>query len=133
MIEISTFVELDSLVLLLLTRPSKQCGFCNYLLDQSLISQDCQSGLIGESGRGCAGCPNYPCGPLVQVVQVVKVVRTESGKYCSILFEQNSQYQSPELKLTHLLGDLSFEGINEVFVEEVSFPWKMLNVRQVVR
>ena len=93
------------------TRPSKQCGFCNYLLDQSLISQDCQSGLIGESGRGGAGCPNYPCGPLVQVVQVVKVVRTESGKYCSILFEQNSQYQSPELKLTHLLGDLSFEGI----------------------
>ena len=115
------------------TRPSKQCGFCNYLLDQSLISQDCQSGLIGQSGRGGAGCPNCPRGPLVQVVQVVKVVRTESGKYCSILFEQNSQYQSPELKLTHLLGDLSFEGINEVFVEEVSFPWKMLNVRQVVR
>ena len=93
------------------TRPSKQCGFCNYLLDQSLISQDCQSGLIGQSGRGGAGCPNCPRGPLVQVVQVVKVVRTESGKYCSILFEQNSQYQSPELKLTHLLGDLSFEGI----------------------
>ena len=79
-----------------------------------MISQDCQSGLIGGSGRGGAGCPNYPRGPLVQVVQVVqvvKVVRTESGKYCSILFEQNSQYQSPELKLTHLLGDLSFEGI----------------------
>ena len=98
-----------------------------------MISQDCQSGLIGQSGRGGAGCPNCPRGPLVQVVQVVKVVRTESGKYCSILFEQNSQYQSPELKLTHLLGDLSFEGINEVFVDEVSFPWKMLNVRQVVR
>ena len=113
------------------TRPSKQCGFCNYLLDQSLISQDCQSGLIGQSGRGGAGCPNCPRGPLVQVVQVVKVVRTESGKYCSILFEQNSQYQSPELKLTHLLGLLKV--FNEVFVEEVSFPWKMLNARQVVR
>ena len=98
-------------IMLIGTRPSKQCGFCNYLLDQSLISQDCQSGLIGQSGRGGAGCPNCPRGPLVQVVQVVKVVRTESGKYCSILFEQNSQYQSPELKLTHLLGDLSFEGI----------------------
>ena len=24
---------------------------------------------------------------------------------------QNPQYQSPELKLTHLLGDSSFEGI----------------------
>ena len=96
-----------------------------------MISQDCQSGLIGQSGRGGAGCPNCPRGPLVQVVQVVKVVRTESGKYCSILFEQNSQYQSPELKLTHLLGLLKV--FNEVFVEEVSFPWKMLNVRQVVR
>ena len=38
----------------------KQCGFCNYLLDYSLISQ---SGLIGQSGRGGAGCPNCPCGP----------------------------------------------------------------------
>ena len=34
------------------TRPSKQCGFCNYLLDLSLISQDCHSGLIGQSGQG---------------------------------------------------------------------------------
>ena len=32
-------------------------------------------------------------------------------KVVNILFEQNLQYQSPELKLTHLLGDLSFEGI----------------------
>ena len=53
------------------TRPSKQCGFCNYLLDQSLISQDCQSGLIGESGRGCAGCLNYPCGPLEKAERAV--------------------------------------------------------------
>ena len=94
----------SNVITLVTTRPSKQCGFCNYLLD-------CQSGLISQSGLGGAGCPNCPRGPLVQVVQVVKVVRTESGKYCSILFEQNSQYQSPELKLTHLLGDLSFEGI----------------------
>ena len=27
-----------------LTTPSKQCGFCNYLLDYSLISHDCESG-----------------------------------------------------------------------------------------
>ena len=45
------------------TRPSKQCGFCNYILDQSVISQDCQSGLIGQSSRGGAGCPNCPGGP----------------------------------------------------------------------
>ena len=64
-------------IMLIGTRPSKQCGFCNYLLDQSLISQDCQSGLIGQSGRGGAGCPNCPRGPLVQVVQVVKVSRSQ--------------------------------------------------------
>ena len=98
-----------------------------------MISQDFQSGLIGESGRGGAGCPNCPRGPLVKVVQVVKVVPTESGKYCSILFEQNSQCQSPELKLTHLLGDCHLKVLNEVFVEEVSFPSKMLNARQVMR
>ena len=28
-----------------------------------MISQDCQSGLIGKSGRGGAGCPNCPRGP----------------------------------------------------------------------
>ena len=45
------------------TRPNTQCEFCNYLLDYSLISQDCQSGLIGQSSRGGAGCPNCPGGP----------------------------------------------------------------------
>ena len=45
------------------TRPSKQCRFCDYLLDLSLISQDCQSCWIGQSGRAGAGCPNCPGGP----------------------------------------------------------------------
>ena len=47
------------------TRPSKQCEFCNNLFYQSLISQDCQSGLIGQSGRGGAECPYCPGGPMV--------------------------------------------------------------------
>ena len=38
-----------------LNRPSEQCGFCNHLLDLSLINQDCQRGLIGQSGRGVLG------------------------------------------------------------------------------
>ena len=45
------------------TRPSKKCEFCNYLLDSSLINQDCQNGLIGQSSRGGAGCQNCPGGP----------------------------------------------------------------------
>ena len=32
------------------TRPSKQCEFCNYLYDRSLISQGCQSGSNGQRG-----------------------------------------------------------------------------------
>ena len=34
------------------TRPSKQCEFCNYLLDKSLITQAFQSGSIGQDGPG---------------------------------------------------------------------------------
>ena len=30
------------------TRSSKQCEFCNYLLDNSLIIQGCQNGSIGQ-------------------------------------------------------------------------------------
>ena len=37
----------------------------SFLLIIALISQDCQSGLIGQSGRGGAGCPNCPGGPRV--------------------------------------------------------------------
>ena len=36
------------------TRPSKQCEFCNYLLDKSLISQGCLSGDSSDSGLGGA-------------------------------------------------------------------------------
>ena len=66
------------------TRLSKQCEFCNYLLDKSLITQGCQSGSICQSGPGglvvqggpgypggpgcpdgpgCPGCPDLQCGP----------------------------------------------------------------------
>ena len=41
------------------TRPSKQCKFCNYLHDKSLISQGCQSGSIGPGGQGG---PGFQCG-----------------------------------------------------------------------
>ena len=34
-----------------------------FILVNLLISQDCQSGLIGQSGPGDAGCPNCPGGP----------------------------------------------------------------------
>ena len=59
------------------TRPSKQCEFCNYLFYQSLISQDCQSGLIGQSGRGGPGglggqvCLGGQGGPGDQVCQCI--------------------------------------------------------------
>ena len=61
------------------TRPSKQCGFCNYLLDKSFISQDCQS------GRGGAGCPNFlrvsrSQGLMVSRSQGLKVSRSQGLK-----------------------------------------------------
>ena len=33
------------------TRSSKQCEFCNYVRDKSLISQGCQSGSISPDGQ----------------------------------------------------------------------------------
>ena len=45
-----------------MTRPSKQCEFCNYLLDKSLISQGCQSGSTGHSGPGGANGTGGPGG-----------------------------------------------------------------------
>ena len=54
------------------TRPSKQCEFCNYLLDKSLISQGCQSGHSSDSGLGGAIGTGGP-GHLDQVVRVVQM------------------------------------------------------------
>ena len=51
---------------LLNTRPSKQCEFCNYRLDKSLISQGCQSGSIGQSGPGGPGGQGRLGGPCDQ-------------------------------------------------------------------
>ena len=45
------------------TRPSKQCEFCNYLLDKSSISQGCESGSTHHSGPGGQGGPDGPGGP----------------------------------------------------------------------
>ena len=41
------------------TRSSKQCEFCNYVRDKSLISQGCQSGSISPDGQGG---PGFQCG-----------------------------------------------------------------------
>ena len=41
------------------TRSSKQCEFCNYVRDKSLISQGCQSGSISPGGQGGQG---FQCG-----------------------------------------------------------------------
>ena len=45
------------------TRPSKQCGFCKYLLDNPFISHSRQSGSNGQSGPGGPGGPQGPGGP----------------------------------------------------------------------
>ena len=45
------------------TIPSKQCKFCNYLYDKSLISHGCQSGSSGQSVPGGPGGPGGPSGP----------------------------------------------------------------------
>ena len=37
------------------TRPSEQCEFCDHIFVSSLISQDCQSGSIGQSSPGGPG------------------------------------------------------------------------------
>ena len=48
---------------------SKQCEFCNYDRDKSLISQGCQSGSIAQGGPGgwsrwlVQGGPDGSCGP----------------------------------------------------------------------
>ena len=45
------------------TIPSKQCKFCNYLYDKSLISHGCPSGSSGQSVPGGPGGPGGPSGP----------------------------------------------------------------------
>ena len=45
------------------TRPSKQCECCNHLLDESLISQGCQSGPGGPGFSGGQDGPGRQRGP----------------------------------------------------------------------
>ena len=43
-------------------RSGKQCEFCNYLLDKSLISQGCQSGPGDPGDQGGRGGQGGQCG-----------------------------------------------------------------------
>ena len=71
------------------TRPSKQCEFCNYHVDKSLISQGCQSGSVVIVVQGLQvvqvvmGVQGVKVVKVAMVmVKVAKVVNTE-GLPCS--------------------------------------------------
>ena len=60
------------------TRPSKQCKFCDYLLDRPLISQDFQSGPIDQSS---------PAGPSIKVASfMICIKKIVLFVVCCLLF-----------------------------------------------